>query len=56
MSSISKNKISSLNNYGKLTILIGIILFIPVLCIIFYPEDIKYVHCYIIPSIGSILL
>ena len=40
MSSISKNKISSLNNYGKLTILIGIILFIPVLCIIFYPEDI----------------
>ncbi|MGN1399640.1 MAG: TrkH family potassium uptake protein [Erysipelotrichaceae bacterium] len=53
--SISRNKLSSLNNYGKLTILIGIILFVPVFCIIFYPQDFKYVHCFLIPSVLSIL-
>ncbi|MDF2537274.1 MAG: trkG 2 [Herbinix sp.] len=44
------------SNYGKLMMLIGILLFIPVTTLPFYPEESKYAVAFIIPSIISILL
>lgn len=55
MISSSKNKLSALNNYGKLTILIGLIILFPICCSIFYPSDFKYAYCFLIPSLLTIL-
>lgn len=44
------------NNFGKLIILIGILLAIPLLILPFYPSELKYALSFFIPSVSSILL
>ncbi len=44
------------NNFGKLIILIGILLAIPLLILPFYPSELKYAFSFFIPSVFSILL
>lgn len=41
---------------GKLIIMIGILIAVPLLMIPFYPEDIKYAWAFIVPSVLSIIL
>ncbi|MGO5052408.1 TrkH family potassium uptake protein [Lachnospiraceae bacterium LCP25S3_G4] len=42
--------------YGKLMISVGIIVFIPTLTILFYPEESVYIIDFLIPSMGSVIL
>lgn len=44
------------NDCGKLIIIIGSLMAIPLLVIPFYPEDMKYALSFLIPSLGSIIL
>jgi len=44
------------SNYGKLILLIGLLIAVPLAVIPFYPEDALYVPCFLIPSIVSIAL
>lgn len=53
---MKKDKFISLNNYGKLAVLTGLILLMPLGCLIFYPEDIEYAHCFLIPGFSAILI
>lgn len=50
-----KNKDIYSLNFGKLMILIGICMLIPVIDVIFYFEDIKYVVAFVVPATISIL-
>ncbi len=45
-----KEKLRSLNSYGKLSLLIGTIMLIPIVCMIFFPSDFKYIYCFLIPA------
>lgn len=49
-----KTKFKELNNIGKLMILIGGLMLVPLLLIPFYPDDIRYVGSFIIPAFVSI--
>lgn len=42
--------------YGKLTLLIGTLLAVPLLVIPFYPEEIEYAASFVMPSLSTILL
>ncbi len=53
---MKKDKFISLNNYGKLAVLTGLILLMPLGCLIFYPEDIEYAHCFLIPGFSAIFI
>ena len=44
------------NNFGKLIILVGILISIPIVIVPFYPEDAVYAFAFLIPSILSITL
>lgn len=50
-----KKSFSESNNFGKLIMLIGILVFIPILVLPFYPEDSHYFMSFFIPSIVSVL-
>lgn len=50
-----KKIIKSSNNFGKLCILIGLLLTVPVLLLPWYPKDINYSYAFLIPSFGSII-
>lgn len=51
-----KRKLSDFSSYGKLMILIGILIFTPVLVVFFYPEDLTYIISFILPAFLSVLL
>lgn len=53
---MNKDKFVSLNNYGKIAVLIGLIILMPLVCIPFYPEDIKYAHCFLIPGFAAVII
>ncbi|MDL2301106.1 TrkH family potassium uptake protein [Lachnospiraceae bacterium OttesenSCG-928-D06] len=42
--------------YGKLMLLIGVLIAVPILIIPFFPEEIKYAHAFLIPAFLSIVL
>ncbi len=44
------------NNFGKLILMIGILIGIPILVLPFYPEEIIYTDSFLMPSLGSIIL
>lgn len=49
-------RISSSSNCGKMMVLIGVMVGIPLLILPFYPQDLPYLWDFLIPSAGSILL
>ncbi|MDD3253592.1 MAG: TrkH family potassium uptake protein [Lachnospiraceae bacterium] len=49
-------RFSSCNNCGKLMLLIGLLIAVPLAVLPFYPADCKYALSFIIPSFGSIIL
>lgn len=51
-----KNYLSSSNNLGKLMILIGGLVAVPLIVIPFYPQDIIYAKAFIIPSLLAIVI
>ncbi|WP_423188627.1 TrkH family potassium uptake protein [Alkalibacterium sp. f15] len=51
-----ENKLKELNNIGKLMILIGLLVAVPIVLIPFYPNDIQYFSAFVIPSSVSIIL
>lgn len=51
-----KRVLDSDNYYGQMLVLIGIILLIPLSVVIFYPQDMKDIYAFIIPSLLSILI
>ena len=48
--------LKSNNYFRKFLILIGILLLVPLSIVLFYPEDIKQVYAFIIPSFVSIII
>jgi len=44
------------SNYGKLLLLIGILITFPLMVLPFYPEETKYIAAFLIPSVISIVL
>lgn len=44
------------NNFGKLILLIGILIAMPLLILPFYPSDLKYALSFCIPSVFSIII
>lgn len=44
------------SNIGKLTMIIGVLLLIPLFTLLFYPDEIKYAIFFLIPAFSSILL
>lgn len=48
--------LSKCSNVGKLTILVGILLLIPLLTLFFYPDETGYAVYFLIPSIASIVI
>lgn len=51
-----KNIIKNSNNYGKLAILIGTLILVPLVTLPFYSEDIKYTASFLIPGGISLIL
>ena len=51
-----KEKLSNCNNYGKLVILIGLLIACPLIVLPFYPEESKYALAFLAPSIISVML
>lgn len=49
-------KLNIYNDYGKLIILIGILILVPLVSLLFYIEDIVYCKAFIIPSLFSFIL
>ena len=41
---------------GAMLFVIGVVLLLPLLILFFYPQDIKYIHCFIIPSIPCFII
>ena len=41
---------------GAMLLVIGVVLLLPLLILFFYPQDIKYIHCFIIPSIPCFII
>lgn len=48
--------LKSNNYYGQFLILIGMLLLVPLVTIIFYPQDINQVYAFVIPSLIAIFL
>ncbi len=48
--------IATSSNYGKMTILIGLILAVPIIVLPFYPEEAQYFSAFFIPSIVTIII
>lgn len=53
---ISKRRFDDCNNFGKLIILIGCLLFVPLFVLPFYPSEFKYGMAFLIPALTSIIL
>lgn len=53
---ISTRDFKDCNNFGKLIILIGCLLLVPLIIVPFYPTEINYAFAFLIPSIISIIL
>lgn len=51
-----KRNFSDCSNYGKLMLLIGLLVAVPVLVLPFYPEEARYAPSFLLPALGSILL
>ena len=51
-----KKAFSESSNYGKLILLIGLLIAVPLVVIPFYPEEAQYIPGFLIPSIISIAL
>src|SRR5665647_1454493 len=51
-----KHYFTNRSNYGKLILLIGLLLIIPLAILPFYPDESKYAAAFIIPSLASIIL
>ncbi|MFO8069275.1 MAG: potassium transporter TrkG [Alkalibacterium sp.] len=51
-----ENKFKELNNIGKLMILIGLLVAVPVVLILFYPNDIQFFSSFVIPASVSVIL
>lgn len=51
-----KRILKSNNYYGQFLILIGMLLLVPLVTIIFYPQDINQVYAFVIPSLIAIFL
>ena len=51
-----KRIVKSNNYYGKFLILIGMFVLVPLLTLIFYPEDAYQAYAFFIPGIGAIVL
>jgi trk system potassium uptake protein TrkH len=51
-----KRYFSSCNNYGKLVLLIGFLLAVPLAVLPFYPDELHYAPAFLIPSLASIIL
>lgn len=49
-----KINLSNCSNYGKLMLLMGVLVAAPLVVIPFYPTDIQYLSSFILPAIGSI--
>ena len=51
-----KRLISESSNYGKLILLIGLLIAVPLAVIPFYPEEKRYLSAFLIPSAASVAL
>jgi len=51
-----KQHFSNFNNYGKLMILIGLLIAFPLIVLFFYPSEAHYASAFIIPSLISIII
>lgn len=51
-----KQSFSNCNNYGKLMILIGLLIAFPLIVLISYPNEAHYAYAFVIPSVISIVL
>ena len=51
-----KHILKSNNYYGQFLILIGMLLLVPLVTIIFYPQDINQIYAFVIPSLIAIFL
>lgn len=50
-----REQIKSSNNCGKLVLLIGALMAVPLAVLPFYPSEVKYAFCFLIPSAGSFI-
>ncbi len=50
------SKIKDCSNYGKLMLLVGVLVAAPLLCLPFYPEEHKYLPSFLLPAIFSALI
>ena len=51
-----RHNLTNYSNYGKLVLLVGLLLAVPLMILPFYPEESKYAVAFIIPSLISIIL
>lgn len=51
-----KKYFAGCSNYGKLIMLIGVLVALPLIVLPFYPEEIKYIPAFLIPSVLSVAL
>jgi len=51
-----KKLISESSNYGKLILLIGLLIAAPLAVVPFYPEDSRYIPAFLLPSLISVAL
>lgn len=51
-----REQIKNSNNCGKLVLLIGILMAVPLLVLPFYPQEARYAYCFFVPALGSVIL
>lgn len=51
-----KHKMANTSIIGKLMMLVGIFVLVPVLLLPWYPQDVSYLFCFLLPGGGSVLL
>lgn len=51
-----KQYFSNCNNFGKLVLIIGLLIAMPLVILLFYPDEARYMPAFLIPSLISILL
>lgn len=51
-----KHKMANTSIIGKLMVLVGIFVLVPVLLLPWYPQDVSYLSCFLLPGGGSVLL
>lgn len=44
------------SNYGKLILLIALLIAVPIIVLPFYPEEVQYLPAFLIPSLGAVAL